>query len=44
LPLLLGNQKTDGSWQRPSLFMGGGEADSTALGVLILETYYRDDH
>jgi peroxiredoxin len=42
LPQLLGNQKPDGSWQRSSVFMGGSESDSTALGVLMLETYYRD--
>ena len=42
LPQLLANQKNDGSWQRPSVFMGGNEYDSTALGVLVLETYYRD--
>ena len=42
LPQLLANQKLDGSWQRPSVFMGGTEFDSTALGILVLETYYRD--
>ncbi|MCX6847722.1 MAG: protein kinase [Verrucomicrobia bacterium] len=42
VPQLLGNQKPDGSWQRPSVFMGGSECDSTALGALMLETFYRD--
>jgi hypothetical protein len=42
LPLLLEKQNADGSWLRPSVFAGGNEFDSTALGALILETYYRN--
>lgn len=41
LPLLLGNQKPDGSWARGSVLFGGSDTDATALGALILESYYR---
>jgi hypothetical protein len=41
LPLLLANQKPDGSWLRPSTLFVGTETDSTALCALMLESYYR---
>ena len=43
LPQVLSAQQPDGSFSTtPSTFMHGGDIENTALGVLTLETYYRD--
>lgn len=41
LPILLSAQTPAGTWQHSTVFPGGGEIDSTALAVLMLQSYYR---
>ncbi len=41
LPIMLSNQNPDGSWTRGSVLFGSGDTDATALGALMMESYYR---
>lgn len=41
LPIMLSNQNPDGSWTRGSALFGSGDTDATALGALMMESYYR---
>jgi hypothetical protein len=41
LPLMLSNQSPNGSWTRSSALFGSNDTDATAVGALILESYYR---